>query len=89
LLHRPVEILLKVGLWTIGIDFDPSSLYLMLGKMGAAILIAAASWAVVEKRFLRWKHLFASEYHPSTETNSARNDDGASLPHCALLAQKL
>jgi hypothetical protein len=73
-----------VGLWTLGIDFDPGSLSLMLGKMGAAILIAAASWVVVEKRFLRLKHFFATEYHPSTGTNSARTDEQARLPRCAF-----
>jgi peptidoglycan/LPS O-acetylase OafA/YrhL len=79
LLHRPVETLLIVGLWTLGIDFDPGSLYLMLGKIGAAVLIAAASWVVVEKRFLRWKRFFASAYHPSTGADSAQTDDEAGV----------
>lgn len=67
LLHRPAETCLSVVLWLFNIDCDPGSLYLLGAKFAAAVLLATASWYVVEKPFLRLKHLFTPKDRSSTE----------------------
>jgi peptidoglycan/LPS O-acetylase OafA/YrhL len=62
LLHRPADTVVSALGHRLGIDHD---LWLLIPKIGVAIVFATISWRLIERPFLRLKDRFATVRHPS------------------------
>jgi peptidoglycan/LPS O-acetylase OafA/YrhL len=62
LLHRPADTIVSAVGARLGIDRD---LWLLMPKIGVAIVLASISWHFFERRFLALKERFATARHPS------------------------
>jgi peptidoglycan/LPS O-acetylase OafA/YrhL/lysophospholipase L1-like esterase len=65
LLHRPADTIVSAVAARLHIHRD---LYLLLPKIGVAIVLATISWRVIERPFLHLKERFATARHPNAAT---------------------
>ncbi len=62
LLHRPADTVVSAIGHRLGIQHD---LWMLIPKVGVAIVFATVSWRFIERPFLRLKDRFATSRHPS------------------------
>jgi peptidoglycan/LPS O-acetylase OafA/YrhL len=67
LLHRPADTLVSALASRAGLEGD---LWLMPLKIGVAVVLATASWRILEQPFLALKDRFTSERHPRVASSA-------------------
>jgi peptidoglycan/LPS O-acetylase OafA/YrhL len=67
LLHRPADTIVSAVGARVGIHHD---LWLLIPKLGVAIVLATISWRLIERPFLHLKDRFATARHPSAVSST-------------------
>jgi peptidoglycan/LPS O-acetylase OafA/YrhL len=68
LLHRPADTVVSALGHRLGVHHD---LWLLIPKIGVAVVFATISWRVLERPFLHLKKRFATSRHPSAKKRAA------------------